>query len=847
MSSKLAPSSLLRRVITIIIVTASSVIVITNTGCRKEFQWQHFSQEETEWLRTHRGKIILSPCPDYPPIDFTDEQGKHSGLAADYMKRIESILNFKFIIVHQDNWNTVMEKAKKQEIDGVISIQKTPEREEYLYFTEPFVQIPNIVIARSKDSRTFNLQTMKRIKISVVKGYAVTEYIKEKYPHHQYHLEPNELTCLMNVSFYQVDAAIVSLSSASYFIEQKGISNLRIAGNVGYDWKLTIATRKDMPMLNALLNKALRSIPVSERETMYRQWISLSSTNDIVLKRIIMPAGFFAILVLLGITTVLVWNRTLRKEVRVRTAELDHELAERKKAERTLAAEKERILVTLKSIGDGVISTDTEWRILLINTIASEFTGWDASDAVGRRINEVFVIRDCKTHNPIPIFLEKEKSNRVPFTIDGILISKSGKEHTVLITVSSAYDENDNPFGNIIVFRDITERQRIEEELNKVQKLESLGVLSGGIAHDFNNILTAILGNANLLEFYLARKDISSEPEKFRRLLKEIEKATLRAKELTAQLLTFSKGGKPVKKIGDLRKSLIDTVVFALRGTNVIADFKIADEFLPAEFDEAQISQVFHNLAINAQQAMQSGGTITVEAEIVHQEWSSHRDRKKGDYVKIVFRDSGIGIPHDNLTKIFDPFFTTKEKGSGLGLASAFSIVRMHGGYIDVQSKFHEGSVFTIYLPASAEKYTPVEAENQPELHHASGTILIMDDEESIRDTLKGMLEFLGYRVLSASHGQEAIKLFKDTYNQGEIINAVILDLTIPGGMGGRETVQVLKKLYPNLTAIASSGYSQSEEIGKYLEFGFSAFIPKPFRLEDISEALHKISNTDSK
>lgn len=847
MSAKLSPTAQLQHVLIISILTAANVIVLTGTGCRKEFQRPQFTREEIEWLSAHRGKITLSPCPDYPPIDFTDEQGHHSGLAADYIQRIESILNFKFIIAHQDSWNTVMEKARKREIDGVISIQKTPEREEYMLFTEPFVHIPNIIVARSTDTRAFSLQAMKNLKIAVVKGYAVTDYVMRTYPSLRYQLEPNELTCLMNVSFFQVDAAIVSLSSASYYIEQKGISNLRVAGSVGYDWKLTIATRKDMPELNALLNKALKSISVSEREAMYRRWISLTSNSDIVLKRILLPAGIFAIIVLLGIAAVLVWNRTLRKEVKLRTAELDHELSEKKKAEHNLAAEKERILVTLKSIGDGVISADTEGRILLINTIASELTGWDSDDAIGKSIDEVFLIRDCKTHEPIKLYSGMDASMRAPSIIDAMLISKRGTEKSVLITASLAYDVNGAPFGSVIVFRDITERRRIEEELNKVQKLESLGVLSGGIAHDFNNILTAILGNANLLEFYLAQKNLSSEPDKFLRLLKEIEKATLRAKELTAQLLTFSKGGKPVKKLGDLKKTLIDTVVFALRGTNVSPNFKFKDDYLPAEFDEAQISQVFHNLAVNAHQAMQSGGTITVEAEKIHETWEERHGRKKGNYIKIVFTDSGVGIPQENLNRIFDPFFTTKEKGSGLGLASAFSIVRMHGGYIDVQSKLHEGSVFTIYLPASEKKFVPVEADNQPEIHRASGTILIMDDEEAIRNTLKGMLEFLGYRVLTASHGEEAIALFKETRSRGEIITAVILDLTIPGGMGGRETVQALKKLYPNLTAIASSGYSQSEEIGKYLEFGFSAFIPKPFRLEDISEALHIISNAESK
>ncbi|MCX7679028.1 MAG: transporter substrate-binding domain-containing protein [Spirochaetes bacterium] len=812
---------------------------IACNGEQKSLSILALSAEEKEWLNAHKGKITLSPCPDYPPIDFTDEKGNHTGLAADYMQKIESLLNFKFVIAHQDDWHTVMEKARHYEIDGVISIQRTPEREEFLLFTEPFVQIPNIIVARNNDKRKFVLPAMKNMKICAVKGYAVTNYLMKKYPYLQFQLEPNELTCLMNVSFSVVDAAIVSLSSASYYIEEKGITNLRVAGNVEYDWKLAIATRKDMPILNKLLNRALSHISQSEREKMYRRWISLKSDTELVIKEVILAIGIFSTVILLGIAVVLFWNKMLRREVQLRTMALNYELAERKKAERTLAAEKEKLLVMLKSIGDGVISIDMGGRILLMNTIAGELTGWNPDDAINKNITDIFILRDKKTNEIIPFITEKIDTTHN--SSDVLLVRRDGSARTILLTCSQVRDETQNAFAYILVFRDITERLRVEEELNKIQKLESLGVLSGGIAHDFNNILTAILGNANLIEFYIAQRNHTNENEKLLKILKEIEKATLRAKDLTNQLLTFSKGGKPLKKLGDLRKVLTETVVFALRGTNVSAEFIIKDEFFPAEFDEAQISQVFHNLTINAHQAMPAGGTITIRAEQVDEKWETHNNRKKGKYIKIDFIDRGIGIPAENLSKIFDPFFTTKEKGSGLGLTSAFSIIRMHDGYIDVVSTPNKGSMFTVYIPVAKMLPQNVETEKSPHIHHATGTILIMDDEEAIRDTLKGMLEYLGYRVISASHGEEAISVYKDALKHGISINAVILDLTIPGGIGGRDTIRMLKEINPGVKAIAISGYSQSEEIGNYLEYGFATFVPKPFRMEDVSDALYSI------
>jgi len=409
-----------------------------------------------------------------------------------------------------------------------------------------------------------------------------------------------------------------------------------------------------------------------------------------------------------------------------------------------------------------------------------------------------------------------------------ILKSKTGK------SIIAEYQAVANvlPGIHLSILRDVTKRKEAEQLIIKSEKLESIGVLAGGIAHDFNNLLTAILGNISLV-----RIDTHEKDDSYKRLL-EAERATLRARELTQQLLTFARGGKPIKKISNLGEILTESAQFALHGSNVKCRFEIDSDLHYAEIDEGQVVQAVNNLVINAKQAMPEGGTITIVAENRSLEDIVDLNLSPGDYIKISIEDAGNGIPKRHINKIFDPFFTTKKEGSGLGLSSVYSIIKNHGGTIDVSSKSGIGTTFTIYLPACVKPAKSGIKDDSEKPVKGSGKILIMDDDNAVRMVGSTILRKLGYEVDWAEDGQSAIKLYKNASIKGLSYTAVILDLTIPGGLGGRETLNELKEYDPDITAIVSSGYSNDPVMAEYDKYGFSARIVKPYTPAQLSRTL---------
>ncbi len=519
------------------------------------------------------------------------------------------------------------------------------------------------------------------------------------------------------------------------------------------------------------------------------------------------------------------------------------DISKLKEYEKALFAEKEQLAVTLNSIGDGVISTTTDGTIVMLNKIAQSLTGWRQENAAGKLLEEVFHIVDENNQaNKIDLVKEVIKTKQV-IELSGsyILKGKDGTEYLIEDSAAPIFNRFSEVMGVVIVFRDVTNEKRIEEELQNARKIESIGVLAGGIAHDFNNILTAIIGNISLAKMH-------TDPEsKVQTRLTEVEKACLRATALTQQLITFSKGGVPIKQTVSIKQLLEDSASFALRGSNVKCDLAIQDDLLPCDIDGRQISQVVKDMIINADQAMPEGGTITITAENSTVDEDDNLPLKDGEYVKIVIQDKGIGIAPENINKIFDPFFSTKEKGSGLGLASSYSIIKKHGGYIGVASKDGAGTTFTVYLPAAKVISRTEEKKVGPETPlSGEGKILIMDDEEPVRGAAKAMLAYLGYETEVAVDGKEAIEMFKDALESGSPYAAVILDLTIPGGMGGKETVKHLKEMYPDVKAIVSSGYSNDPVMADYKKYGFDGIIIKPYRISDLADVLQKTISTQS-
>lgn len=514
-----------------------------------------------------------------------------------------------------------------------------------------------------------------------------------------------------------------------------------------------------------------------------------------------------------------------------------YDITERKKAEATIAEEKELLMVTLRSIGDGVITADVKGNIILMNRVAESLTGWKQEEAFGQPDERVLCLIDQKSRQKSESLISKiiESAEVCEMSNDAIMVSKDGTERLIADSGAPIRDKEGRVIGAVIVFRDITEKRKMEQERIKAMKLESVGLLAGGIAHDFNNILTAILGNIALAKMEIE----TNNKDRLIDILNKSEKASFRAKELTQQLLTFSRGGAPIRKTASVAELIRESADFMIRGSNVLCEYQIADDLWPVDVDQGQISQVIHNLVINSVQAMPGGGFIKIFAENFQVDDLSTSVRG-GNYVKVMIKDHGIGIPEEHLARIFDPYFTTKQKGSGLGLATCYSIIKNHDGYITVESQLGGGTAFFIYLPASGQQFIK-KGEYKMAIGMGKGRILVMDDEEDIRDITSRILKKIGYESAAASDGNEAIKMYQEAKESGKEFDAVIMDLTIPGGMGGKEAIKKLLEYDPKAKVIVASGYSNDPIMSDFKKFGFSGFIVKPYDLEEFKILLHNV------
>ena len=557
------------------------------------------------------------------------------------------------------------------------------------------------------------------------------------------------------------------------------------------------------------------------------------------------------------------------------------DMTERLKAEEALAAERERLAVTLRSIGDGVITTDIDGRIRMINRVAENLTGWSQQEAAGQPLSTVFHVVDETTgaipHNPVDTVLKT--GGIVDLANHTVLLSRDGRRRAVSDSAAPIKDKDSKTIGVVLVFRDVTEKKKQEEEQQRADKLESVGLLAGGIAHDFNNILTAILGNLSLARGSMPPDDTATER------VADAEKATLRARDLAQQLLTFSKGGAPIRRTACISEIVSTTTTFFLRGSRARCNVNIAKDLWAAEIDTIQISQVIQNLIVNADQAMPEGGFITVTCENVTlppEAWPDHGAGTKEvpetrdiplngapaysppqqafaeavsadgaaplpvghrHFLRISVADEGIGIPRQYLAKIFDPYFTTKAKGSGLGLATAYAIVKNHGGLLSVESTAGKGSTFTLLLPSSGLP-APKPGEENAVRHEAAtkaGRILLLDDEEMIRELVPRMLHDAGHTVMTAENGEAAIRLYEIGLREGKPFDIVIMDLTIPGGIGGREVITRLRQMDPNIKAIVSSGYATDPVMSRYTEYGFVGVVTKPYEVGELHRVVAQI------
>jgi PAS domain S-box-containing protein len=510
--------------------------------------------------------------------------------------------------------------------------------------------------------------------------------------------------------------------------------------------------------------------------------------------------------------------------VRISVAERQiRELGERNQARVALLESSRTMANILENTTDGFFAVDSEWRITHFNARAEVMLGRIRAEVLGHKLWEKLPEQGGSVFEA---HYQRVMAEQIPQEFEAS--DFSGK----LWYEVHAYPSNG---GVSVFFRDISERKKIESDRLTTSKLESLGTLAGGIAHDLNNILTVISGNIGLAQ-------IEAAPDSGGLLgyLSKAGQAAQHAAHLSSQLLTFSKGGTPLKKVVSIGELLEHSAEFSLYGSNLRADFDIAVDLWKAEVDAGQIEQVVNALILNAREAMPHGGTVRIRARNVVFD-KPDAILPEGHYIKITITDRGPGIPDEMRAKIFDPYFTTKSTGTGLGLAISYSIVKKHGGLLNLEESSSEGSAFAFYLRASDRKVSPPEVRvTERAFHFNHQRVLVMDDEAAIRELTSQLLGTLGYEVTAVPDGLEAVRLYERALRRGEQFQAVILDATVRGGMGGLATIERLRGMDPKVNAIICSGYSDEAALSEFLAYGFRGALPKPFTRSELADALQR-------
>jgi len=518
------------------------------------------------------------------------------------------------------------------------------------------------------------------------------------------------------------------------------------------------------------------------------------------------------------------------------------DITERKTIEKSLQALEDRFRLSFHTSPDSININQLDGTYVEINQGFTDLTGYTREDVIGKSSLELDIWAVPADREKLVNALQRVGHIK---NLESKFRLKNGSYKIGLMSATIITLQNEPHI--LSVTKDITllretekNSRKLQAQLNQIQKLESLGVLAGGIGHDFNNLLSAIIGNIDL-----ARLNIPPDSEPYR-LLEEAENASLRARNLTQQLLTFSRGGEPARKIFTLTETVRDSADFILRGSNTRCEYDFQKDLPPIEADPGQIGQVIQNLIINSSHAMPNGGVIKIQGREFIKDSSHILPIRNGKYIRLTIKDQGSGIPSEHLGRLFDPYFTTKIDGSGLGLAVAHSIISRHQGHINVESKAGVGTTFTIYLPTTDKKPVSNQGHTTVADPVTKARILVMDDEELLLNIITDMLTHLGHEVITAGNGEDVIKIYRDCLACDNPIDLFILDLTIPGCLGGRETGKKIHEINPDVKVIIASGYSTDPVLANYQQYGFCDAIIKPFKLSDLSSAINKaLANPD--
>ncbi|MFO7735130.1 MAG: transporter substrate-binding domain-containing protein [bacterium] len=748
------------------------------------------------------------------PKVYVDEKGNPSGIFVDVINEIAKENHWQLEFVSA-KWVELVRLIEKNEIDVLLDAALTEERTGKMKFNKlPLLKSWIQIYTLSSNRINFESE-LKGKKIGMLTGSKQEEFFEDYYPDfnidmHRYISYKDSVAGLKN---HEVDAIVVS---RFFYFSNLRSSEIVPAPVVFKPNGLYFAFSNDTE--DEVITKFDKAISELKNDPYSIFYSSLNKYLKTSQKEFI-PKWLYKIILIISAALIffIVFSYFLRIQVKRKSV-----LAEKRRDALSRSENKYKELVELAA--DGILLGSNEGIIIEANSRMEQILGKTKEEIVGLHISKIF---PEEALSRTPLDFESLKKGKVIIN-EREFIKPDGKKallemHTKMMP--------DGTYQSI--YRDITERKKISEISAKNQKLESIGLLAGGIAHDFNNLLSGVYGYIELSRMSCGNK------EKCRKYTEAAIKSLDRAKSLTHQLLTFSKGGAPVIKPEKVGAFVKDIIRFALSGSKCSCEFKFDDNLMMVCMDKNQIGQVLENIVINAQQSMPSGGTVTVYASNFNLPDNRHPVLEKGKYVRISVEDSGIGIPTEHMDKIFDPFFSSKKTGSGLGLSVAHSILLKHKGYIDLDSVLGKGSVFHIYLPAAeSSKNTEKKKTDTHSLHKGSGKVIIMDDNDEIRDLLVNFLSRMGYDAVECSGGKEAVDLYRKLKESQQNVRFMIFDLTVPGGMGGVEAVKKIRDFDKDIPVFVSSGYAENPALSNPAEYGFSAGIAKPFSIKELSKLL---------
>ena len=919
------------------------------------------TEEERSWLKAYPEKLTLFFNTEFPPIEFISESGSFTGMGADVIARIESLLGIDFLKKPLDDWNEHLAALKRGDCAIAPTIVRTDERETYTFFTKPYATVPVVIITPRTTSAQITLHDLAGQRVGVVSGYATETYLRKRELQDRF-----ELVTVANVSeglrrnaFGQIDAFVENLAVAAYYIELEGIPNLQVAGTTDYQFAWCIGVSREYPLLFSAISKALEQISSDEMTAIRKKWITIDVDfkMDPQTRRNLILIGFFSILLLAGLTGITIflkwrlnqniaglkeseekyrllfdnavegvfqttsngrflaanpslarilgytsaseliehlqdlgkqhylnpedretfrrimetdggssdfevqlrkrdgshiWASIKARAVKDETGDIHHfegfleDITKRKYAEKALRESEKRYRSILNEMSEGYHEVNLAGNFTFFNETFLNLFGYSSDEMMGTNFSryaadEAIAKRIYRIYNEI-------YRTRVPIqSCEWDILRKGGERRTLEFYASLVKDSKGGPTGFRGIVRDITENKRAEEEREKLQaqllqaqKMESVGRLAGGVAHDFNNMLSVILEHAELaLEKTRKKQDPHSNLEK-------IQTTAQRSADLTKQLLAFARKQIIEPKVLDLNNT-VENMLSMLRrliGEDIDLSWVPARKLWPVKMDPSQVDQILANLCVNARDAIAGVGKLTIETGMKTFDpayCADHPGFIPGDFVILAVSDDGCGMDQEILENLFEPFFTTKDvgKGTGLGLATVYGIVKQNNGFINVYSEPDQGSAFRIYLPRQHLPAEEISATAHSKIPAPSGneTILLVEDEPDILEMIRTMLEHKGYSVLSAATPATAIEMARA---QTDRIHLLITDVIMPG-MNGRDLAEQMTDLVPEIELLFMSGYTANVIVHQGMLNDGVAFLQKPFSIMDLAQKVREL------